>query len=309
MASNRVKTFKSFKPFKTFSKEWKPQREIEREKKNQEGYAVRHTSCGAGDAMWRVVSPLLGCGRNGSGALRLSASSQSTRRRPGVVSRSIRQSWTTRRALPASRSFVGVRRYRRWWIALPLPRLVVQRSRPVLGDAGGAEGQQVLSESETSVLSCEGTGRSTLRIHGTGQRRSTAPAELCAAHGANRPVANRAGASRRIQLVQLLCKLRRPGSCLHSASACGIRPTILGQSVFQLHGYAALRVRRNGLRYESRHDQTGSGARYGVRRRNESGFAEHRSGRRYRVRARESRRGGADQGRLTMRALDVCYSQ
>src|SRR5262249_23810771 len=43
----------------------------------------------------------------------------------------------------ASRSFVGVRRYRRWRVALPLPRLVVQRPRSVLGDASGAEGQQV----------------------------------------------------------------------------------------------------------------------------------------------------------------------
>ena len=61
----------------------------------------------------------------------------------GLVSRSIRPSWTTRRALPASRSFVGVRRYRRWRVALPLSRLVVQRPRSVLGDASGAEGQQV----------------------------------------------------------------------------------------------------------------------------------------------------------------------
>ena len=45
-------------------------------------------------------------------------------------------------------------------------------------------------------------GGFTLRVYGTGQRQSAAAAKLCAAGRARRPMANRAGASRRIQLVQ-----------------------------------------------------------------------------------------------------------
>ena len=66
--------------------------EIKREKKNKESYAGGYSACGAGDAVRRMVSPLLGCRRNGAGALRHSSGGQSSRRRPGVVSRSIRQS-------------------------------------------------------------------------------------------------------------------------------------------------------------------------------------------------------------------------
>lgn len=64
------KSFQSFKPFKTLGTRNDEQSgEIKREKKNKEGYAGGYTACGAGHAVRRVVSPLLGCRRNGSGAL------------------------------------------------------------------------------------------------------------------------------------------------------------------------------------------------------------------------------------------------
>ena len=175
--------------------------ESEREKNEQERDGRGYSARGAGNAERRMVSPVLGSSWNCARSLRHSPSGQSARRRAGVVSRRIRQARLTRTALPASRHVVGICRYRMRRHPLPLSWLAFRRLGSVSGNAGRAQGQQVSAEGEASIVSGARTGRIDLRVHGTRSGRSTAAAEVWAIGRSRQPMADRAGAPRRLQLV------------------------------------------------------------------------------------------------------------
>src|SRR5215471_14565843 len=125
-----------------------------------------------------MVSPLLGCGGYGAGPPRYSSRRQSSGRRARVVPRSRGQTWIAWAALPASRHVVGVWRRRGRRHSLSVSRLVVRRGWTLLGDACRTRGQQVPGEDQASFVSCAGTGRVDIRVHGTGRESSTAAAEI-----------------------------------------------------------------------------------------------------------------------------------
>src|ERR671923_1634237 len=110
-----------------------------------------------------MVSPLLASRRDGERSSRYSSGGKSSGRGAGAISRSIRQIGFAGTALPASRNFAGVWRYRGWRNSLPVSRLAVQHSGSMLGNAGGAEGQQISAEGEAPVIPCERAERADLR--------------------------------------------------------------------------------------------------------------------------------------------------